>query len=50
MAIKVKPIYNWDDVPILFDMALACRIFGVFYETIKSWTKTKRYASLSCRQ
>lgn len=36
---REKPFTNWDAVPILFDIALACKIFDVKRDTIYRWIK-----------
>lgn len=36
---KFQPITSWDEVPVIFDIAIMCRLTGWSYETVKKQTQ-----------
>lgn len=38
-AQKFQPITSWDEVPVIFDIAIMCRLTGWSYETVKKQTQ-----------
>ena len=42
-AQKFQPITSWDEVPVIFDIAIMCRLTGWSHETVKNKHKKESF-------